>query len=195
MIAANAHPLVAPIAPPSTASMTDSARNWRRMSARRAPTDFRRPISCVRSRTDISMMFMMTMPPTTTPIATIAGNDREQHLRELLPEVRRARRPSRSRSCRRRPGADRCATRIASSARCIAGGDDRRASAIFTEIVVVCRRPYIDSNVVIGSITKPSNDWPSTFPFAAIVPTIVNRYAVDVDRLADGIDVRRTACR
>ncbi len=43
------------------------------MSCRRAPTDFRNPISCVRSVTDISMMFMITIPPTTMPIATTAG--------------------------------------------------------------------------------------------------------------------------
>jgi len=31
------------------------------------------PISRVRSLTDISMMFMITMPPTTMPMTTIAG--------------------------------------------------------------------------------------------------------------------------
>ena len=45
------------------------------MSDRRAPSALRRPISRVRSVTTISMMFMMTMPPTTsdrptTPIST-----------------------------------------------------------------------------------------------------------------------------
>jgi len=31
------------------------------------------PISLVRSRTDINMMFMITIPPTTIPMATMAG--------------------------------------------------------------------------------------------------------------------------
>ena len=43
------------------------------MSRARAPTAFRMPISRVRSVTAMSMMFMITMPPTTTPIATTAG--------------------------------------------------------------------------------------------------------------------------
>ena len=36
------------------------------MSDRRAPSALRSPISRVRSVTTISMMFMMTMPPTTS---------------------------------------------------------------------------------------------------------------------------------
>ena len=40
------------------------------MSRRRAPSALRRPISRVRSLTTISMMFMMTMPPTTSDSAT-----------------------------------------------------------------------------------------------------------------------------
>ena len=43
------------------------------MSRDLAPSAFRTPISRVRSVTDISMMFMITIPPTTIPIATIAG--------------------------------------------------------------------------------------------------------------------------
>ena len=41
------------------------------MSRRRAPSDLRMPISCVRSVTTASMMFMMTMPPTTMKTDTI----------------------------------------------------------------------------------------------------------------------------
>ena len=48
------------------------------------------------------------------------------------------------------------------------------AVAIFTEICVVWRRPYTDSNVVIGISANPSNDWPSTRPLAAMTPTTVN---------------------
>ena len=131
--AANPQPPSTPSAPPSTASIIDSARNCGRMSARVAPTDLRSPISCVRSRTDINMMFMITMPPTTMPIADHRRNDREQHLRELLPEIRRARRPSRRKSRSSSPGRRWCATRIASSARCIAGATST-ASFILTEI-------------------------------------------------------------
>ena len=40
------------------------------MSRRGAPTAFRSPISRVRSVTTISMMFMMTTPPTTSDNAT-----------------------------------------------------------------------------------------------------------------------------
>jgi hypothetical protein len=36
------------------------------MSRRRAPSYLRKPISRVRSLTTISMLFMMTMPPTTS---------------------------------------------------------------------------------------------------------------------------------
>ena len=47
------------------------------MSRLRAPTDLRMPISCVRSVTTASMMFMITTPPTTmktetTPTAVAA---------------------------------------------------------------------------------------------------------------------------
>ena len=41
------------------------------MSRRRAPSDLRMPISCVRSETTASMMFMITMPPTTMKTETI----------------------------------------------------------------------------------------------------------------------------
>ena len=54
---------------PKVLSVAASTRNWRRMSLRRAPSDFRMPISRVRSATATSMMFMITMPPTTRPIA------------------------------------------------------------------------------------------------------------------------------
>ena len=49
--------------------MTASSRNWDRMFFSVAPRAFLRPISCVRSVTDTSMMFMMPMPPTTSEMA------------------------------------------------------------------------------------------------------------------------------
>ena len=64
-----------PITPPKIDSTTDSVSICVMMSALRAPSALRSPISRVRSLTTISMMFMMTMPPTTserptTPMST-----------------------------------------------------------------------------------------------------------------------------
>ena len=56
--------------PPNVESVTDSVRICHMMSRRRAPSALRSPISRVRSLTTISMMFMMTMPPTTSDSAT-----------------------------------------------------------------------------------------------------------------------------
>jgi len=66
-------PTARPAIPPSTDSVSASAKNWRRISRRAAPSALRIPISRVRSVTLMSMMFMMTMPPTTMPITTTAG--------------------------------------------------------------------------------------------------------------------------
>ncbi|VVM59995.1 hypothetical protein PS681_01222 [Pseudomonas fluorescens] len=57
--------------PPTTESITASVRNWRRMSRWRAPVAMRMPISRVRSRTVMSMMFITPMPPTSSEIAAI----------------------------------------------------------------------------------------------------------------------------
>jgi hypothetical protein len=65
-------PRITPIAPPITAIVEDSIRNCKRMSLRRAPMALRMPISLVRSVTLTSMIFMMTMPPTTKEIEAIA---------------------------------------------------------------------------------------------------------------------------
>jgi hypothetical protein len=53
-----------PSRPPNRDRITDSTRNCRRMSRRRAPRALRTPISRMRSVTDTSMMFMTTTPPT-----------------------------------------------------------------------------------------------------------------------------------
>ena len=62
-----------PRSPPNRERITDSTRNWRRMSRRRAPSALRTPISRMRSVTDTSMMFMTTTPPTMRlmPVTTI----------------------------------------------------------------------------------------------------------------------------
>src|SRR6185437_433630 len=72
--AANAMPIPTPTLAPTVASVTASTRNWRRMSPRRAPSDLRMPISRVRSATAMSMMFMITMPPTTSEIPGRKGS-------------------------------------------------------------------------------------------------------------------------
>ena len=58
-----------PIAAPTVLSVAASTRNCDRMSHRLAPSAFRMPISRVRSATATSMMFMITIAPTTSPIA------------------------------------------------------------------------------------------------------------------------------
>src|SRR6267143_389960 len=68
-----AMPVTIPKAAPTVASAVASARNCRMISRRRAPSDFRIPISRVRSATAMSMMFMMTIPPTTSAIPTRPG--------------------------------------------------------------------------------------------------------------------------
>ena len=60
-----------PSRPPSAQSSEDSMRNWRSTCLRRAPSAFRSPISNVRSVTETSMMFITTMPPTTSAIRVI----------------------------------------------------------------------------------------------------------------------------
>ena len=70
MMIATTKPMKVPATPPSTDSVTDSVRICQTMSRRLAPSALRRPISRVRSLTTISMMFMITMPPTTSDSAT-----------------------------------------------------------------------------------------------------------------------------
>ena len=77
-IQASASPNPIPASAPARESAADSTTNCARMSPRRAPRAFRMPISRVRSLTAISMMFMMTMPPTTSEIATKPGNARKR---------------------------------------------------------------------------------------------------------------------
>ena len=65
-------PTATPTSPPSVETSTASARNWVRMSERRAPIALRMPISRVRSVTLTNMMFMTPMPPTSSEIAATA---------------------------------------------------------------------------------------------------------------------------
>ena len=116
----------------------------------------------------MSMMFMITIPPTTMPIATTAGTTVNSTRVRLF---QKATRPSAVSTLKSSPwpGRSRWAMRIASSARAMPSAT-ASAVGILIEITAVCRRPYIASNVVNGSITKPSQDCPRTVPFLAITP-------------------------
>src|SRR5581483_11134174 len=61
-------PRAMPINPPSDVRNAASIRNWNRISARRAPSALRTPISRVRSVTEIDMIAMTPMPPTINAI-------------------------------------------------------------------------------------------------------------------------------
>ncbi len=118
------------------------------------------------------MMFMITIPPTTIPIATTAGTTVNSTRVRLF---QKATSPSAVSTLKSFAwlGRSRWAIRIASSARAMPSATASPV-AILTEITVVCRRPYMASNVVNGNITKPSHAWPSTVPFFAITPLTTN---------------------
>ncbi len=65
-------PTRTPIRPPTSAIVALSIRNCSSTSARLAPRALRTPISRVRSVTLTSMMFMITMPPTTSEMPAMA---------------------------------------------------------------------------------------------------------------------------
>jgi hypothetical protein len=69
--ATTAYAPMMPATPPTAASTPDSVINCSRMCAFLAPNDRRIPISRVRSVTLASMMFMITIPPTTRNTLTI----------------------------------------------------------------------------------------------------------------------------
>ena len=71
MSVAASDPSRMPMRPPSVDSVIDSVSTCDMMSLRLAPSALRSPISRVRSLTTISMMFMITMPPTTSDRATM----------------------------------------------------------------------------------------------------------------------------
>ena len=64
-------PASTPMAPPIKAIVLDSIKNCSSTSERRAPSALRIPISLVRSVTETSMMFIITIPPTTSDTAAI----------------------------------------------------------------------------------------------------------------------------
>src|SRR5256884_675422 len=169
---ASVMPAARPSTPPTSERVTDSARNWRRLARRVAPRDLRIPISRVRSVTLMSMMFMITIPPTTMPMATTAGTTVKMTRVRLCQKEMSPSAVSTEKSSSW-PGRSRCAIRMASSAPSMASAT-WSAAGLLTEITVVGARPSRASNVVRGSITNPSHDCPSTVPFFAMTPLIVN---------------------
>ena len=109
------------------------------MSIRVAPTAMRIPISRVRSVTAISMMFMITTPPTTMPMATTAGMIENSVFVSFFQKSTSASAVSMLKSSSS-AGRRRCASRMASCARSLAAGI-APGSAILTLMVVVSRRP------------------------------------------------------
>ena len=120
--AASPQPASTPCSPPSVDSTIASIRNWRRMSPAWRPSDLRSPISRVRSVTLISMMFMMTMPPTTMPMQTTAGMAVNSTRVSWRQNATSASALSTVKSFSS-PGRSRCAIRMASSARAMAPVD------------------------------------------------------------------------
>ena len=64
-------PIIAPIIPPASPRRLDSIRKMVRMSEFFAPTAFIIPISFLLSRTDVYIVFIIPIPPTTSEIAAI----------------------------------------------------------------------------------------------------------------------------
>src|SRR6266550_1013213 len=181
-------PATMPNAAPTVARAADSARNWRSTSRRRAPSDFRRPISRVRSATDISMMFMITMPPITSDTITTPG--RTTTRMRLIPDQNRCT-PSdvsstkllswlgrRWRRLRMTPSATSMASRISTSERAFT----RRASTTpggFTRLWAGAKA---------GTTTKRSSGNPRTLP--CFSTTTNSRLATASPRTATGTPER-----
>ena len=157
---------------PTTERVADSTTNWARMSRRRAPSALRMPISRVRSDTAISMMFMITIPPTTSEIATRPGSARKR-IREIFCQVPSA--PSAvwnsklfssvGLSCRRL----RMAASASANASCIwAGSSVRTISASRMLIGQIRRRPW----AVNGMTANLSSERPNRVPCLAMTPMI-----------------------
>ena len=103
--------------PATVDSVVDSVSICQTMSRRLAPSALRSPISRVRSHTTISMMFMMTMPPTTSDSETTPMRIAKMPCENCLPEVHQRVGRVACRSCRRRVGRRWRFTRSATRAR------------------------------------------------------------------------------
>ena len=63
---------------------TDSTRNWIAMSLPLAPIALRTPTSRIRSWNEASMMFMITIPPTSSETMPVTRKSDVEHLALLL---------------------------------------------------------------------------------------------------------------
>ncbi len=151
-----------PTSPPAAARMAASSRNCIRMSRRRAPTAARTPISLVRSTTEISMMFMIT----------IAADDERDRRDEHHHRERRSRDPAPEHlQCLGRDHAERIVGRAADAAHATQEHPHlvlRRSRSRATAPESRCRsigcRPKSLSYSSIGIHTMLSWVWPRTLP-------------------------------
>ncbi len=157
-----------PATPPTSDSVIDSVSTWDMMSSRLAPSALRRPISRVRSLTTISMMFMMTMPPTSSDSPTMPTSTTAMPCVACwkMPRTESdARIPKLSGCAGFSRRATRSATRVSSFAACtrdasrglIIRASDRRAPNSFW---------YAPS----GMTTNSSSELPKDAPFLALTP-------------------------
>ncbi len=139
------------------------------MSRRRAPSALRRPISRVRSDTTISMMFMITMPPTTSdsetmPISsTNAFCEKSRHSSISVSDVNR---PKLSSSFGLNLRVLRIAVRASSIVSCRRDGSDGRMVRLSER-----REPSIFCAAPSGMTTNSSCESPNTEPFFSLTPT------------------------
>ena len=174
MISASPIPNPIPIAAPSVLRVAASTRNCDMMSARLAPSAFRTPISRVRSATATSMMFMITIAPTTRLMAGRAVPNSTSRPFNCLMNPNAAScvtRPKSSGSPARRPRSERRAPRAASipsgRSACVGActmSDERSRSGRMM-------RPIGD---VYGAMALRSRENPNTDPCFSMTPITVN---------------------
>ncbi len=172
-------PTATPTAPPTRLSSSDSVRNCQRMSFGLAPTDWRMPISRVRSVTLTSMMFMIPMPPTIsdTP-ATQESSERNAAVVDsrvlMMSSWVVMLKSGESRETSWRLLSSRLICRMVSS---------RSWSSATAMVMARTRSPRIrakpkDENfwktTVIGVYSRLSKSVPPTLPFGAITPMTVS---------------------
>ena len=151
------------------------------MSRRLAPSALRRPISRVRSLTTISMMFMITMPPTTSDSATTPTSTAKMPLVAVLVDVeeRVGREHAEVVTARSAAAAAGCASPPSHrpSRPCTSSGDFG-----LTRICMPMREPNIFWKSPSGMIANLSCDLPKTEPFFSLTPTTRKCMAADLTR-------------
>src|ERR1035441_3261545 len=178
-----------PIAPPTAAITADSTRNCIRMSRLRAPSDLRTPISRVRSVTLASITFMITTPPMTrntetTPTMVLATAPvRFVHKPIIVSDARMPKLSSAMGSRWRRP---RIMVRASSSVSRIHSGAapldvDGHIQSLPVFAIVFQERPDRDVDKIVLGLPE---DGSNRLGYADHQEAA----AIDVNRLADGVD-------